>query len=430
MPHSDTDALLWLASQEGLRLRPYKDPDGKQWNVGFGHLLSYKNKPPTVRPLTAVEAWRLLRHDWNKAKHYAGRALDKVGVRPKNPGTQMALALLAYNAGPGIFNTRKFRGAASKGEQNILQWMKGVNTVNGRPDPTLTRRRDREFAWAVSPEKYPLPISPEARQRFAPLADPGPTKVSTPIPDHDVPGEAPAHFDPEADIAAQGGSDGGLLSQGWEQATAGWKKLGEVFSSPDEETEIMAEKVKPEGSWAEDKVRPEGSWGETPTWTRKFKIPGAIPRAIKGLWDWMTDNNRSEAEALARKHGLNLEALSPTPTPGGEEPQPTQPETTNDNLIEEYSPQAGETRQQGGGEPLVLTEYNPSLSSATGGEQAAGDGRSEEDKAYARWLQEQAKSRMQSLDRDAAQAGERSEGLRRKLLQRQDREYEKPYSHR
>lgn len=317
---NDAQFLLWLASQEGLRLEPYKDPDGKQWNIGFGHFLKKGSEPPQVDDISVEEAWRLLRKDWEASKRYASRALERVGFKPKNPATEKALALLTFNTGPGILRSKNFERAARRGELPLLKWMRSINTVNGVPDQTLTRRRDAEFQWALNPDKNSLPIRDEVIERFKPLAIAGPSPTPTPVPEEPMPGEAPGNRMSDADVGGDLEDKGALARFGdalekyktkkeavgddpwpsWvpEIARNALRELGEAIIPQTGRGTGEAPETIPGDDEAPSAVpppKPEGSFGTptpTPGPSRRSQAPretvtpaGELERATRGMVD-------------------------------------------------------------------------------------------------------------------------------------------------
>jgi lysozyme len=132
----------FVASFEGFRSRPYRDPVGV-WTIGYGET---RNVGPRSRPITKRQARTMLR-----------RRLDADYLKPvlaaaKGAGLVLkqheadALASLVYNCGPGILAPGRSMGDAlrSRDRARIANAILAYDMAGGRSLPGLVRRRRAE----------------------------------------------------------------------------------------------------------------------------------------------------------------------------------------------------------------------------------------------------------------------------------------------
>lgn len=115
-------ALMWLRSDEGLRLKPYLCSEGKR-TIGYGHNLDasplqypdaqYRLK--TQGHITINDAELQLHHDARQAEAVAMRLV--AGYPFLSPTRQAVLVCMAFQLGPaGLASFRKTRRAIEAGD--------------------------------------------------------------------------------------------------------------------------------------------------------------------------------------------------------------------------------------------------------------------------------------------------------------------------
>lgn len=143
----NSKGLALVKEFEGLRLKAYRDPDGR-WTIGYGHTGSEVGSGDVI---TAKQAEALLSKDLNKFETVVHSAV-KVKL---NSNQFSALVSFTYNEGPGNLksstllkklNQRDYQGAANE----FLRWNKGDG---GRVLPGLTRRRAAERKLFLTPSQ-------------------------------------------------------------------------------------------------------------------------------------------------------------------------------------------------------------------------------------------------------------------------------------
>ena len=146
-------ALLALLREfEGCRLESYRDGGGVM-TVGYGHtgLLPFpvKLRPNGTFRITQEQAEELLLRD---AAHAAGVVEDHVTVALTMPQYD-ALASLVFNVGSGSFRHSRLLKALNKGKYHkaAQEFLVGWDTVAGRTDKGLVRRRAREYQLFLTP---------------------------------------------------------------------------------------------------------------------------------------------------------------------------------------------------------------------------------------------------------------------------------------
>jgi GH24 family phage-related lysozyme (muramidase) len=143
--------IAFMAGFEGFSAKPYWDAIGRVWTIGFGETHGVTGSTP---PVTRAQALAKLRarvnHDYlAPALHVA----DAEGLQLR-PCEADALASLAYNCGPGVFDQGRTMGTAlrSKNRAAIAAAFLVYDKGGAPPVPIagLTRRRKAERAMFLS----------------------------------------------------------------------------------------------------------------------------------------------------------------------------------------------------------------------------------------------------------------------------------------
>ena len=142
-----------IAQHEGFRSRPYWDPNGHRWTVGYG-FTSINGHPVTAHtpPMTEAHARAILESNINEI---AGDVAADVHV-PMTDGQAASLIDFAYNEGPHALdhslllhrlNSGDYAGAAAQ----FVLWC----CAGGRKLLQLARRRSEEAALFREPPDDP-----------------------------------------------------------------------------------------------------------------------------------------------------------------------------------------------------------------------------------------------------------------------------------
>jgi GH24 family phage-related lysozyme (muramidase) len=139
--------VAFIAGFEGFSAKPYWDAIGRVWTIGYGETRGVAASTP---PVTRADALARLRarvnHDYlAPVLHVAGAA----GLQLR-PCEADALASLAYNCGPGVFDEGRTMGNAvrSGDRTQIADAFLVYDKCGAPPVPIagLTRRRHAERA--------------------------------------------------------------------------------------------------------------------------------------------------------------------------------------------------------------------------------------------------------------------------------------------
>jgi GH24 family phage-related lysozyme (muramidase) len=139
--------IAFMAGFEGFSEKPYWDAIGRVWTIGFGETLGVTATTPPVTRAQAIAKLRArVNHDYlAPALHVA----DAEGLQLR-PCEADALASLAYNCGPSVFDQGRTMGNAlrSKNRMAIADAFLVYDKGGAPPVPIagLTRRRKAERA--------------------------------------------------------------------------------------------------------------------------------------------------------------------------------------------------------------------------------------------------------------------------------------------
>jgi type VI secretion system secreted protein VgrG len=137
-------ATLFIKSEESLKLKPYKCPGGK-WTIGWGHVMTKKERRLYRNGITLEEADRLFDKDYQKFIKDVKRRFPEVKSYKKIILTSM----IAYNIGMRF--TTDGLGRAIKRGRNIEPYLSQYKLAGGRVRRGLVRRRKAELAlWNSS----------------------------------------------------------------------------------------------------------------------------------------------------------------------------------------------------------------------------------------------------------------------------------------
>jgi type VI secretion system secreted protein VgrG len=137
-------ATLFIKSEESLKLKPYKCPGGK-WTIGWGHVMTKKERRLYRNGITVEEADRLFDHDYQKFIKDVKRRFPEVKSYKKIILTSM----IAYNIGMRF--TTDGLGRAIKRGRNIEPYLSQYKLAGGRVRRGLVRRRKAEMVlWNSS----------------------------------------------------------------------------------------------------------------------------------------------------------------------------------------------------------------------------------------------------------------------------------------
>ena len=95
-------------------LTAYKDVNGTQWDVGWGHLLSYK---PTSMTITPAQAQAYFDSDIQNALTTLSSTVNATQLAKLSPQQVTACCDLIYNAGPGGWRSSGVPQALSAGNK-------------------------------------------------------------------------------------------------------------------------------------------------------------------------------------------------------------------------------------------------------------------------------------------------------------------------
>lgn len=143
---------------EGFRAEAYQDSVGV-WTIGYG---------TTAAAGVGIVPHQGMKISERQAEKYLRRGLEKFAdqIRPNisgpiNDNEFSAFLSLAYNIGPGAFNTstalRRFNIGDKHGAAEALTWF---NKAGGRVLRGLTNRRAEEKALFLTPVRSPIPPTP------------------------------------------------------------------------------------------------------------------------------------------------------------------------------------------------------------------------------------------------------------------------------
>jgi len=137
-------ATLFIKSEESLKLKPYKCPGGK-WTIGWGHVMTKKERRLYRNGITLEEADRLFDKDYQKFIKDVKRRFPEVKSYKKIILTSM----IAYNIGMRF--TTDGLGRAIKRGRNIEPYLSQYKLAGGRVRRGLVRRRKAEMVlWNAS----------------------------------------------------------------------------------------------------------------------------------------------------------------------------------------------------------------------------------------------------------------------------------------
>lgn len=137
-------ATLFIKSEESLKLKPYKCPGGK-WTIGWGHVMTKKERRLYRSGISVEEADRLFDKDYQKFIKDVKRRFPEVKSYKKIILTSM----IAYNIGMRF--TTDGLGRAIKRGRNIEPYLSQYKIAGGRVRRGLVRRRKAEMVlWNLS----------------------------------------------------------------------------------------------------------------------------------------------------------------------------------------------------------------------------------------------------------------------------------------
>jgi lysozyme len=141
-------ATLFIKSEESLKLKPYKCSGGK-WTIGWGHVMTKKERRLYRNGITVEKADRLFDQDYQKFIKDVKRRFPEVKSYKKIILTSM----IAYNI--GMHFTTDGLGKAIKQDRNIKPYLLQYKIAGGRVRKGLVRRRKAELKlWNSSNSEF------------------------------------------------------------------------------------------------------------------------------------------------------------------------------------------------------------------------------------------------------------------------------------
>jgi lysozyme len=142
--------IAFMAGFEGFSSKAYWDAIGRVWTIGFGETHGVtQNMPPLTRTQALARLRARVNHDYLAPALQVAHA-EGLQLRPCEAD---ALASLAYNCGPGVFDKGRTMGDAlrSKNRQAIANAFLVYDKGGTPPAPVagLTRRRKAERAMFI-----------------------------------------------------------------------------------------------------------------------------------------------------------------------------------------------------------------------------------------------------------------------------------------
>jgi lysozyme len=142
--------VAFMAGFEGFSSKSYWDAIGRVWTIGFGETHGViESTPPMTRAQALARLRARVNHDYLAPALQVAHA-EGLQLRPCEAD---ALASLAYNCGPGVFDHGRTMGDAlrSKNRQAIADAFLVYDKGGAPPVPIagLTRRRKAERAMFI-----------------------------------------------------------------------------------------------------------------------------------------------------------------------------------------------------------------------------------------------------------------------------------------
>lgn len=166
---------------EGFESRAYKDDVG-HGTIGYGHLLTKKDKDLAGRTLTQREAEDLLRSDISK--HQQGYI---AGLKRPIPSNQMAaLTSFAFNLGAHSKGVERIVDALNKGDEQgaadiflLYDKVKDRETGVYYTHEGLSKRRSTERALFLTPDGQEFKIPGKGQKTTVSSSPPAPGSLAT-----------------------------------------------------------------------------------------------------------------------------------------------------------------------------------------------------------------------------------------------------------
>lgn len=141
-------ASMFIKSEESLRLKPYKCPGGK-WTIGWGHVMSKKERWLYRHGITVEQADRLFDEDYKKFIKDVKRRFPEL----KSYKKVIVTSMIAYNIGMSFASDNL--GDAIKSGKSIKRHLFKYKMAKGRVLKGLVKRREAELElWNASQDEF------------------------------------------------------------------------------------------------------------------------------------------------------------------------------------------------------------------------------------------------------------------------------------
>ena len=177
--------VRYLASKEGFVSHPTLDPNGKQYNIGYGSKIDTTKPGWRTQTISQQEALARLKDDYLRHRSFAQDALADAGYTQPSGRVLDGLGLLFFNTNwNNLAESKHFKEAAKAAargdEDKLITYAKGIDTINGRWNADIAGRRNAEADYMLG-GKLPVKDEGSARPRLRP-ANYQPPAAATPAP--------------------------------------------------------------------------------------------------------------------------------------------------------------------------------------------------------------------------------------------------------
>ena len=141
-------AAMFIKSEESLRLKPYKCAGGK-WTIGWGHVMTKKERWLYRHGITVEQADRLFDEDYKQFIKDVKRRFPEL----KSYKKVIVTSMIAYNIGMSFASDNL--GKAIKSGKNIKRHLFKYKMAKGRVLKGLVKRREAELElWNASQDEF------------------------------------------------------------------------------------------------------------------------------------------------------------------------------------------------------------------------------------------------------------------------------------
>lgn len=141
-------SVLFIKSQESIRLKPYRC-SGSKWTIGWGHVMTKKEKKLYRKGITLEQADSLFSKDYSKVIKATKRNFPELTSYKKFIITSM----ISYNIGTSFSHHRL--GKAIKADEDIKPYLLKYKFSKGKILRGLVKRRKAELKlWNASQEEF------------------------------------------------------------------------------------------------------------------------------------------------------------------------------------------------------------------------------------------------------------------------------------